>query len=135
MPLLMLYPDNKFYFISPKELVLSAEYRKYLQDSKVEFKETNNLEEILPEVDVLYMTRVQKERFANVEDYEKAKDSFLLKMDDVKKLKKEAVIMHPLPRVNEIDIEIDQDPRAAYFRQAQNGLYMRMALLCYTLEL
>ena len=135
VPLLMLYPDNKFYFISPKELVLSAEYRKYLNDNKVNFEETNDLENILPKVDVLYMTRVQKERFSNIEDYEKVKDSFLLKFEDVKKLKNDAVIMHPLPRVNEIDVEIDKDPRAAYFRQAQNGLYMRMALLLYSVDL
>ena len=135
VPLLMLYPDNKFYFISPKELVLSAEYRKYLNDNKVNFEETNDLENILPKVDVLYMTRVQKERFSNIEDYEKVKDSFLLKFEDVKKLKNDAVIMHPLPRVNEIDVEIDKDSRAAYFRQAQNGLYMRMALLLYSVDL
>ncbi len=124
-----------YYFISPKELVLPEEYRKYLQDNKVNFQELNSLEENLPKVDVLYMTRVQKERFKNVADYEKVKDSFLLKPEHVQKLKKEAIIMHPLPRVNEIDPEIDQDSRAAYFRQAQNGLYVRMALLLYAFEM
>lgn len=133
VPLLMLYPNNKFYFISPKELVLAQDYRKYLTDHKVNFKEINNLEEVLPKADILYMTRVQKERFADVADYEKVKDAFILKMKQVKKLKKRASIMHPLPRINEIDSAIDQDPRAAYFRQAQNGLYVRMALLLHVL--
>jgi aspartate carbamoyltransferase catalytic subunit len=135
VPLLMLFPDNTFYFVSPKELALPEEYRKYLLDNKVNFKETNNLEEILPKVDVLYMTRVQKERFDNIGDYNKVKDAFLLKIGHLKKLKKDAIIMHPLPRLNEIDIQIDNDPRAAYFRQAQNGLYVRMALLLYCLDL
>jgi aspartate carbamoyltransferase catalytic subunit len=130
----MHYPNNTFYFVSPKELALSAEYRKYLEDNKVNFIETDNLEEILPKVDVLYMTRVQKERFSNIEDYNKVKDSYLLKAEHVKKLKSDAIIMHALPRVNEIDHAIDADPRAAYFRQAQNGLYMRMALLLYCFE-
>ncbi|OGI67778.1 aspartate carbamoyltransferase [Candidatus Nomurabacteria bacterium RIFCSPHIGHO2_01_FULL_42_15] len=135
VPLLLLYPGSTFYFVSPKELVLPEDYKKYLVDSKVNFVETDSLEEVLPKIDVLYMTRVQKERFTNLEDYEKVKDSFLLKLEHVSKLKKEAIIMHPLPRVNEIDSVIDRDPRAAYFRQAQNGLYMRMALLCYCLNL
>ena len=135
VPLLLLYPDNKFYFISPKELRLAEEFRKYLIEQKANFKEIDSLDGVLPEVDVLYMTRVQKERFTNMSDYEKVKDSFLLKPEHVAKLKKEAVIMHPLPRVNEIDQEIDQDSRAAYFRQAQNGLYVRMALFLYVLEL
>lgn len=135
VPLMMLYPDNTFYFISPKELVLPEEYRQYLIDNKVNFKEGNNLEEVLPQIDILYMTRVQKERFEDISEYEKVKDSFLLKIEHLKNLKKEAIIIHPLPRVNEIDPQIDADPRAAYFRQAQNGLYTRMALLAYSLGL
>jgi aspartate carbamoyltransferase catalytic subunit len=135
VPLLMLYPNNKFYFISPKELELDAEYRKFLQDNNVDFVELNELNGTLPEVDVLYMTRVQKERFANVADYEKVKDSFILTPEHVAKLKGDAIIMHPLPRINEIDPEIDKDSRAAYFRQAQNGLYVRMALLLYVFGL
>jgi aspartate carbamoyltransferase catalytic subunit len=135
VPLLMLYPDNTFYFISPKELALPEEYRKYLLDQKVNFIEGHDLDEVLPKVDILYMTRVQKERFDNIADYEKVKDSFLLKMEHMAKLNKGAIIMHPLPRVNEIDPQIDADPRAAYFRQAQNGLYTRMALLAYSLDL
>jgi len=135
VPLLLLYPDNKFYFISPKELALPEEYRKYLVENNAQFEEINVLDEALPKVDVLYMTRVQKERFANISDYEKVKDFFLLKPEHVQKLKKDAIIMHPLPRINEIDKEIDKDSRAAYFRQAQNGLYVRMALLLYVFEL
>jgi aspartate carbamoyltransferase catalytic subunit len=131
MPLLLLYPNNTFYFIAPKELVLTDEYKKYLLDNKVTFQEVNTLDETLPKVDVLYMTRVQKERFQNLSDYEKVKDVFLLKPEHLKLMKKDAIIMHPLPRVNEIDSKIDQDSRAAYFRQAKNGLYVRMALLLY----
>lgn len=134
MPLLMMYPDNKFYFISPEELKLPREYIKELQNKKVFFQELDRLEEVLPKVNVLYMTRVQKERFSQIEDYEKVKDVFLLKIEHLKKLKKEAIIMHALPRINEIDNAIDSDERAAYFRQAQNGLYVRMALLLYSLE-
>ncbi|MBP6060392.1 MAG: aspartate carbamoyltransferase [Candidatus Pacebacteria bacterium] len=133
--MLNLYPNNTFYFISPKELVLADAYRQSLIKSKVNFKELASLDEVLPKIDVLYMTRVQKERFKNVADYEKVKDAFLLKTEHVKKLKKEAIIMHPLPRVNEIDPKIDSDSRAAYFRQAQNGLYTRMALLLHVFGL
>ena len=135
VPLLMMWENNKFYFISPKELVLDDEYRKYLKDNNVNFVESNSLDECLPKVDVLYMTRVQKERFVDISEYEKVKDSFLLKMEHVNKLKSDAIILHPLPRVNEIDPEIDKDKRAAYFRQAQNGLYIRMALLLYVFNL
>jgi aspartate carbamoyltransferase catalytic subunit len=133
MPLLTMYPGNKFYFISPKELKLPEEYTRELSEKKVSFTEAESLEEILPKFDVLYMTRVQKERFSKIEDYEKVKDAFLLKAEHLNELKKESIIMHALPRINEIDKEIDKDPRAAYFRQAQNGLYVRMAILLYSL--
>ncbi len=135
VPLLMHYQNNTFYFISPKQLVLAEDYRKFLKDNNVNFVELDSLDESLPKIDVLYMTRVQKERFANISDYDAVKDAFLLKPNDVAKLKKETIIMHPLPRVNEIDPEIDGDGRAAYFRQAQNGLYVRMALLLYVFGL
>ncbi len=135
VPLLMLYSGNKFYFISPKELKLDDEYKKFLQDNNVDLVELDELNGTLPEVDVLYMTRVQKERFVNVADYEKVKDSFILTPEHVAKLKGDAIIMHPLPRINEIDPAIDGDSRAAYFRQAQNGLYVRMALLLYVFGL
>ncbi len=131
IPLLKLYEGNKFYFISPKELELPREFIKELQDNGVVFEELQSLEDALPNLDVLYMTRVQKERFSNVDDYEKVKDLFILKKEHLKKMKEDAIIMHPLPKINEIEIEIDNDPRAAYFRQAQNGLYVRMALLLY----
>ena len=133
LPFLRLYEGNKFYFLSPKELELPREFIKELQNNNVAFEELRSLEEKLSELDVLYMTRVQKERFSNNEDYEKVKDLFIFKKDHLKILKSNAIIMHPLPKINEIEIEIDTDPRAAYFRQAQNGLYVRMALLCYAL--
>jgi aspartate carbamoyltransferase catalytic subunit len=135
LPLLRFYEGNKFYFISPKELELPREFIKELKDKGVVFEELRSLEEALPALDVLYMTRVQKERFANENDYEKVKDLFILKKEHLKKLKPNAIIMHPLPKINEIEPEVDSDPRAAYFRQAQNGLYVRMALLCYVLGL
>lgn len=133
VPLLAMYRGNTFYFISPKELKLSEEYKKNLKDKNITFKEIDSIKNVLPIVDILYMTRVQKERFKNIEDYKKVKDLFLLKVEDIKYLKKNAIIMHPLPRVNEIDPKIDKDSRAAYFRQAKNGLYVRMALLHYVL--
>ena len=133
LPLLKLYTGNKFYFISPKELELPREFIKELKSSGVIFEELRSLSEALPDLDVLYMTRVQKERFYNADDYEKVKNLFILKKEDLKSMKTDAIIMHPLPKITEIEREIDEDSRAAYFRQAQNGLYIRMALLCYTL--
>lgn len=135
LPLLLMYPNNTFCFVSPKELALPEEYRQELTNKKISFKEMNNLKEALSLADVLYMTRVQKERFEDIKEYEKVKDLFILQAEDLKDMKKEAIIMHPLPRVNEIDPAIDMDRRAAYFRQAENGLYIRMALLPYALGL
>jgi aspartate carbamoyltransferase catalytic subunit len=135
VPFLRMYEGNKFYFMSPKELELPREFIKELQESGVQFEEVRSLEEKLEELDVLYMTRVQKERFKEIQDYEKVKDLFILKKEHLKILKPDAIIMHPLPKINEIEPEVDQDPRAAYFRQAQNGLYVRMALLQYVLGL
>ena len=133
MPLLRLYEGNKFYFISPKELEMPREFISELQENGVEFEELRSLEEKLGELDVLYMTRVQKERFKEIGEYEKVKDLFILKTEHLKILKPDAIIMHPLPKINEIEKEVDRDPRAAYFRQAENGLYVRMALLQYVL--
>jgi aspartate carbamoyltransferase catalytic subunit len=133
VPLLRFYEGNKFYFISPKELELPREFTRELKDGGVQFEELRSLEEKLPELDVLYMTRVQKERFADASEYEKVKDLFIFKQEHLKKMKKDAIIMHPLPKINEIEKEVDADSRAAYFRQAENGLYVRMALLCYAL--
>ena len=135
LPFLRFYKNNKFYFISPKELELPREFIKELKNDGVFFEELRSLEDALPKLDVLYMTRVQKERFANNSDYEKVKNLFILKFKHLKNLKKNAIIMHPLPKINEIEKDVDNDPRAAYFRQAQNGLYVRMALLLYALGL
>ncbi len=135
LPFLRMHEGNKFYFISPKELELPRDFIQELKDSNVNFEELRSLEEKLPELDVLYMTRVQKERFANEDDYKKVKDLFILKAEHLKLMKKDAIIMHPLPKINEIEPEVDADSRATYFRQAKNGLYVRMALLCYSLGL
>ena len=135
MPIFMFYPNNTFYFISPSELVISDELRQELKENGIKFVETQNLEEVLPKVDVLYMTRVQKERFESTEDYDKVKDSFLLKKEHLNLMKEDGMILHPLPRVNEIDPAIDDDKRASYFMQAQNGLYVRMAIFLYVFGL
>lgn len=135
VPFLRFYKGNKFYFISPKELELPRGFIKELKKNGVNFEELRSLEEKLPELDVLYMTRVQKERFPNEDSYNKVKDLFIFKKEHLKNMKKDAIIMHPLPKINEIEIEVDADPRAAYFRQAENGLYVRMALLVYALGL
>ncbi len=133
VPLLIEYSNNSFIFVSPKELRVPEELTSELYEKGVSFTETENLDEALKAADVVYMTRVQKERFENKEDYERVKDMFLLKAPHLDLMKPTAIIMHPLPRVNEIDTAIDADKRAAYFRQPQNGLYIRMALLCEAL--
>ncbi len=135
VPLLRLYSNNKFYFMSPKELELPRQFIEDLEKNNIAYEEARSLEEKIGELDVMYMTRVQKERFATEEDYNKVKDLFILKTDHLKKMKKSAIIMHPLPKINEIEPLVDLDPRAVYFRQAENGLYVRMALLCYVLGL
>ena len=109
-------------------------FRSYLREEvldeqKIPYKEVTNLEDVLPELDILYRTRVQKERFFNEEDYIRLKDSFILDKRKLEYAKKDMFILHPLPRVNEIAVEIDDDPRAAYFRQAGYGVYARMALI------
>ena len=135
IPLLLFYPNNTFHLISPKELKANDEQKKELKKRKIKFTEGNNLKKVLPMADIIYVIRVQKERFKNRADYEKVKDAFILKPKHLKLMKKEAIIMHALPRVNEIDVKIDKDQRAAYFRQAQNGLYLRMALLLHIFNL
>jgi len=97
--------------------------------NNLEFVETENLNEILPEIDIFYMTRIQKERFENPEEYELAKGKFILNLQNVSLMKNESIILHPLPRIDEIAKEVDADPRAKYFQQARNGVYIRMALL------
>jgi aspartate carbamoyltransferase catalytic subunit len=131
--LLTNYREIKLFLVSPKPLKLPKFYLNLLKKKKVKFIETDNLAVILSKIDVLYMTRIQKERFASLDLYEKVKNSFILDKKMLRKLSKTAIIMHPLPKLAEIAKEVDADPRAAYFRQAQNGLYIRMALLRFLL--
>ena len=130
------YTGIKFVFISPEELKM-PEYIKeeILQKNKIEYVETNDFEKYMGDLDILYMTRVQKERFFNEEDYIRLKDYFILNRSKLEKAKKDLCIMHPLPRVNEIATEVDDDPRACYFKQARYGKYIRMALILKLLEI
>ena len=127
--LLSLSSNIEIFLVSPRELKLSKEYKAFLNLNKIKFSESDNLENIISEVNVLYMTRIQKERFSSKKLYERIKNSFILNEELLKKLKKRSIIMHPLPRINEINRKVDDDKRAAYFRQAKNGLYIRMAIL------
>ena len=123
------YKNIKMIFISPEELIVPEYITQNLDKQKIEFSETRSLEESIPQLDVLYMTRVQKERFFNEEDYIRLKDTYVLNKEKMELAKKDLIILHPLPRVNEIAVEVDADPRAAYFKQAKYGMYARMALL------
>lgn len=129
LQLLALFPGVELYFVSPPQLRVPDNYKKVLQDRGVPFTELTTFDEILPQIDVVYTTRIQKERFASVEEYNTLKHSFVIDAGVVKQMKETAVLLHPLPRVGEISPEVDADKRAAYFRQAKNGLYVRMALL------
>ena len=133
---LVRYPEIKFVLISPEELKL-PEYVKaeILDANNSPYVETTSLEKALPELDVLYMTRVQRERFFNEEDYIRLKDTYILDKAKLKGAKSDLMILHPLPRVNEISTDIDDDPRATYFKQAEYGVYVRMALILRLLEL
>lgn len=132
---LVRYPNVKFVLISPEELRIPGYLRKeVLDDGNIEYLETDQLEKNMPDLDILYMTRVQKERFFNEEDYIRLKDSFILTEQKMQYAKKDMYILHPLPRVNEISTEVDNDPRAVYFKQAQMGVYVRMALIMKLLE-
>jgi len=126
--LLALYKVKKIYLVSPPQLKLPEKYLEYLKEKGIEFEEVE-LKDILHEIDVLYVTRIQKERFESEQAYNEVKDSFVINNETIKNMKEDAIIMHPLPRVNEISPEVDSDKRAAYFRQAKNGMYIRMALL------
>lgn len=129
------YPDVRFVMISPDELKIPDYLRRDTLDAKgIEYKEVNVLEDVLPELDLLYMTRVQRERFFNEEDYIRLKDSFILDSRKMKLAPEDMLVLHPLPRVNEISTEVDEDPRAVYFKQAQFGVYIRMALIMTLLE-
>lgn len=130
------YPGVRFVLISPDELRIPDYLRQeVLIDGNVDFVETKDLEKYMPELDVLYMTRVQRERFFNEEDYIRLKDSFILDAAKMQYAKKDMYVLHPLPRVNEISTEIDKDPRAVYFLQAKYGVYVRMALIMTLLGL
>ena len=132
---LVRYPGIKFILISPPELRIPDYIRKdVLEANQIEFSEIGNLDDAMPELDILYMTRVQKERFFNEEDYIRLKDCYILDKKKMKLAKDDMFVLHPLPRVNEISTEVDSDPRAAYFRQAQYGVYVRMALIMTLLE-
>ena len=128
------YPNNRYILISPEELRLPEYEIDKLKEAGAEFVETKSLEEAMPELDILYMTRVQKERFFNEEDYIRLKDSYILDKAKMALAKDDMYVLHPLPRVNEISTEVDDDPRAAYFKQAQYGVYVRMALIMTLLE-
>ncbi|WP_312372325.1 aspartate carbamoyltransferase [Lachnoclostridium sp.] len=124
------YEGIKFVLISPEELKIPAYLREEVLDrGNIPYEEVKNLEAVMPELDILYMTRVQKERFFNEEDYIRLKDSFILDAKKMEGAKEDMLVLHPLPRVNEIATEIDNDPRAVYFKQAEFGVYARMALI------
>lgn len=132
---LVRYPKIKFVLISPEELKIPSYIRKeVLQKNNMNFIETEDLEEVMPELDILYMTRVQRERFFNEQDYIRLKDSYILTPQKLDTAKEDLCIMHPLPRVNEISVAVDKDPRACYFRQVNNGKFIRMALIMKLLE-
>lgn len=131
---LVRYNNIKFILISPPELRVPS----YIRDNVLkdfEFKEVSSLEDAMPELDILYMTRVQRERFFNEEDYIRMKDCYILDKSKMTLAKDDMIVLHPLPRVNEISVEVDDDPRAAYFRQVQYGVYVRMALILTLLDL
>ena len=129
------YEGTEFVLISPDELKLPTFVREeHIEAKGIPFVETKSLEEVMPELDVLYMTRVQKERFFNEEDYLRLKDSYILTPDKMELAKENMAVLHPLPRVNEISVAIDADPRAAYFEQVLNAKYMRMALILKLLK-
>ena len=133
---LVRYPENEFYFISPEELkVPDYLIEDTLKPAKALYHEVTSLEDTLPELDVLYMTRVQKERFFNEEDYIRLKDIYILDQEKLNLAKSDMPVLHPLPRVDEIATEVDNDPRAAYFQQVLNGKYIRMALILSLLGL
>ena len=129
------YTGIKIILISPEELKLPSYIKRdVLKANNIEYVQTTDLLEVMPELDILYMTRVQRERFFNEEDYLRLKDSYILTPDKLKTAKDDLSILHPLPRVNEIAVSIDEDPRACYFKQVLNGKYMRMALILKLLE-
>ena len=129
------YEDNRFVLISPEELKVPSYVKAdALKKKGIPYTQTTDLESVMPELDILYMTRVQRERFFNEEDYLRLKDSYILTPQKLANAKQDLSVMHPLPRVNEISVAIDNDPRACYFKQVRNGKYMRMALILMLLK-
>ena len=130
------YTGVRFVFVSPEELKLPRYVKEqYVKSKNIPYTQSTSLEEVMPELDILYMTRVQKERFFNEEDYIRLKNSYILTSEKMALAKPEMAVLHPLPRVNEIALDVDNDPRAAYFEQVQNGVYVRMALIMTLLGL
>ena len=132
---LVRYEGINFIFISPPELKVPDYITEHLNELQIPYKEVIKLEDCMPDLDLLYMTRVQRERFFNEEDYVRLKDFYILNKQKLSTAKEDMLILHPLPRVNEISVEVDDDPRAAYFKQVQYGVYVRMALIATLLEL
>jgi len=124
------YSGVKIYFVAPKVVRIRDDIKDYLSRHDIIYEETEDLSEVAGKVDVIYQTRIQKERFGDrIEDYKKAKGIYIINQEVMDLMKRDAIVMHPLPRVDEIDPAVDSDPRAIYFEQAQNGLYIRMAIL------
>lgn len=132
---LVRYEGIKFIFISPEELKVPDYITDMLKEKNIPYEEVIRLENVMPQLDFLYMTRVQRERFFNEEDYVRLKDFYILDKTKMEFAKKDMLVLHPLPRVNEISVEVDDDPRAAYFRQVQYGVYVRMALILSLLDI
>jgi aspartate carbamoyltransferase catalytic subunit len=129
------YKSIKFVLISPEELRVPDYVKKeFIEDKNIEFKEVSSIDDVISELDILYMTRIQRERFFDYNEYEKLKDFYILNSEKMNKAKRDMIILHPLPRVNEIDVSVDEDPRACYFKQARYGRYVRMALILRLLE-
>lgn len=132
---LVRYSDIRFIFISPEELRVPDYIIDMLNEKNIPFEEVIRLEQVMPRLDLLYMTRVQKERFFNEEDYVRLKDFYILDAAKMALAKEDMLVLHPLPRVNEISVEVDEDPRASYFKQAEFGVYVRMALIMTLLDI
>lgn len=129
------YTGIKFVLISPKELALPEfEKQEFIKNKNIPYEEIQSLEEAIPQLDILYMTRIQKERFLDANEYERLKDSYILTAEKMELAKKDMIVLHPLPRVNEISVKVDKDPRACYFEETRCGKYMRMALIMKLLK-
>lgn len=128
------FSDLELFFVSPPNVKMRDDIKEYLDRHEVKYSESDDIHDVASKVDVIYQTRIQKERFTSMEEYEKTKGIYIIDHEIMDKLSQNAIVMHPLPRLDEIRYEVDKDPRAAYFRQAHNGLYVRMALLSILLD-